>query len=150
MSAATIRPMTRADLPEVIAIEKNLFPTDAWTEDLFLGELVEVPASRAIVVLELDENIIGYASLRFVGREGDVNTIAVSTHFQRRGFGQQLLDWLLNKAQELGVRELFLDVRADNEPAIKMYRAAGFDRIDIRRNYYDHSVDAHVMRKKLP
>jgi ribosomal-protein-alanine N-acetyltransferase len=52
-------------------------------------------------------------------------------------------------AKDLGVRELFLDVRADNLAAIEMYKKAGFDRIDIRRNYYDHSVDADVMRKKL-
>lgn len=149
MSSAIIRPMTTADLPEVLAIEKDLFPTDAWTTELFLGELAEVPASREVSVLELNDKIIGYASLRFVGREGDINTIAISAQHQRQGFGQQLLDWLLAKASELGVREIFLDVRADNEPAIAMYRAAGFDRIDVRRNYYDHSVDAHVMRKKL-
>lgn len=149
MSTATIRSMTTADLPQVLVIEKTLFPTDAWTKDLFLGELAEVPTSRAIAILEVDAKIIGYASLRFVGREGDINTIAIAAEYQRKGFGQQLLDWLLDQARELGVRELFLEVRADNKPAIEMYRAAGFDRIDIRRNYYDHSVDAHVMRKKL-
>ena len=146
---ALIRNMTTADVDAVLEIEKDLFPSDHWSKDLFLGELAEVPASRAVAVLENDGQIIGYASLRFVGREGDINTIAIAKSAQRQGFGQQLLDWLLAKAVELKVRELFLDVRADNEPAIEMYRANGFDRIDIRRNYYDHSVDAHVMRKKL-
>lgn len=141
--------MTKADLSAVLKIETDLFPTDAWTEALFLGELSEVPVSRKVAVAELAGEVIGYVSLRFVGRQGDVNTIAIAKDFQRKGFGNQLLDWLLMTAKDLGVRELFLDVRADNLAAIEMYKKAGFDRIDIRRNYYDHSVDADVMRKKL-
>ena len=144
-----IRDMTKADLSAVLKIETDLFPTDAWTEALFLGELSEVPVSRKVAVAEFEGQVIGYVSLRFVGRQGDVNTIAIAKDFQRKGFGNQLLDWLLITAKDLGVRELFLDVRADNLAAIEMYKKAGFDRIDIRRNYYDHSVDADVMRKKL-
>jgi ribosomal-protein-alanine N-acetyltransferase len=144
-----IRPMTMADLATVIKIEEQLFPTDAWTKDMFIGELSQVPTSRAVVVLEVENQIIGYASLRFVGREADVNTIAISPDFQRRGFGNELLNWLLNKAKELKVQEIFLDVRADNTAAIEMYRAAGFELIDIRRNYYDHKIDAQVLRKKI-
>jgi [ribosomal protein S18]-alanine N-acetyltransferase len=144
-----IRDMAKADLPAVLKIETDLFPTDAWTEALFLGELSEVPVSRKVAVAEFEGQVIGYVSLRFVGRQGDVNTIAIAKDFQRKGFGNQLLAWLLMTAKDLGVRELFLDVRADNLAAIEMYKKAGFDRIDIRRNYYDHSVDADVMRKKL-
>jgi ribosomal-protein-alanine N-acetyltransferase len=144
-----IRDMTKADLSAVLKIETDLFPTDAWTEALFLGELSEVPVSRKVAVAEFEGQVIGYVSLRFVGRQGDVNTIAIAKDFQRKGFGNQLLAWLLMTAKDLGVRELFLDVRADNLAAIEMYKKAGFDRIDIRRNYYDHSVDANVMRKKL-
>jgi ribosomal-protein-alanine N-acetyltransferase len=144
-----IRDMTKADLSAVLKIETDLFPTDAWTEALFLGELSEVPVSRKVAVAEFEGQVIGYVSLRFVGRQGDVNTIAIAKDFQRKGFGNQLLDWLLMTAKDLGVRELFLDVRADNLAAIEVYKKAGFDRIDIRRNYYDHSVDADVMRKKL-
>lgn len=141
--------MQTSDLTEVIEIEKQLFPQDAWTKDLFLGELAEVGISRSVSVLELAGEIVGYASLRYVGREGDVNTIAIAKNQQRKKLGQKLLDWMIQTALDLGVRELFLDVRADNEAAIEMYKKNGFERIDIRRNYYDHSVDAYVMRKKL-
>ena len=144
-----IRPMTHSDLDRVLEIEKLLFPKDAWSEDLFLGELNEVPTTRAVSVVEKDGHVVGYASLRFIGLEGDINTIAVAPDFQRQGLGKLLLDWILETAKSQGVRELFLDVRADNEAAAAMYKSAGFERIDIRRNYYDHSVDAHVMRKKL-
>jgi ribosomal-protein-alanine N-acetyltransferase len=145
----SIRPMQISDLPKVLEIEQDLFPSDAWTEQLFLSELAEVPSSRAVNVIEIADQIIGYASLRFVGREGDVNTIAIAREFQGKGFGKLLLDWMLETAKLNGVKELFLDVRADNQAAIGLYLKEGFDQIDIRRNYYDHKIDALVMRKKL-
>lgn len=145
----SIRPMQISDLPKVLEIEQDLFPSDAWTEQLFLSELAEVPGSRAVSVIEIAEQIIGYASLRFVGREGDVNTIAIAREFQGKGFGKLLLDWMLETAKLNGVKELFLDVRADNQAAIGLYQKEGFDQIDIRRKYYDHKIDALVMRKKL-
>ena len=141
--------MKLADLDSVMEIELDLFPNEAWSKEMFLEELAEVPASREVVVLEHGDQVIGYASLRFVGREGDINTIAIARGHQRKGFGKQLLDWLERTAVSHGVRDLFLDVRTDNEPAIDLYKAAGFVRIDIRRNYYGPSIDADVMRKKL-
>lgn len=144
-----IRPMNLGDLDSVMEIELDLFPKEAWSKDMFLEELAEVPASREVVVLEQSDQVIGYASLRFVGREGDINTIAVARAHQRQGFGKLLLNWLEETAVSHGVRELFLDVRTDNQPAIDLYKSAGFVRIDIRRNYYGPSIDADVMRKKL-
>ncbi len=144
-----IRPMKLADLDAVMEIELDLFPNEAWSKDMFLEELAEVPQSREVVVLEQSDQIIGYASLRFVGREGDINTIAIARGHQRQGLGKKLLNWLEETAVSHGVRELFLDVRTDNEPAIDLYKGAGFVRIDIRRNYYGPSIDADVMRKKL-
>ena len=141
--------MKLADLDAVMEIELDLFPKEAWSKDMFLEELAEVPQSREVVVLEQSDQIIGYASLRFVGREGDINTIAIARGHQRQGLGKKLLNWLEETAVSHGVRELFLDVRTDNEPAINLYKAAGFVRIDIRRNYYGPSIDADVMRKKL-
>lgn len=141
--------MTKADLPDVMAIEEDLFPLDAWSIEMFLEELAQVPHSRQVCVLEIDGQIIGYASLRFVGNEGDINTISVARDFQRKGYGQLLLNWLEQTAKENGVKELFLDVRTDNDPAIAIYKKNGYLRIDVRRNYYGRSIDADVMRKKL-
>jgi ribosomal-protein-alanine N-acetyltransferase len=105
--------------------------------------------SRDVVVAELDGRVVGYASLRFVGKQGDVNTVAVASSEQGLGIGTQLMNWLEDKARERGVRELFLEVRSDNVAANAMYQKRSYDRIDIRRNYYGNAIDANIMRKKL-
>jgi len=144
-----IRPMKHTDLTEVLKLEKALFPIDAWSEELFLEELAEVSISRDVSVAVLDSQIVGYASLRFVGNQGDVNTVAVASNQQGKGIGTALMDWLESQAALRNVREIFLDVRSDNEPAIKMYASRGYERIDIRRNYYGNTIDANVMRKRV-
>ena len=144
-----IRPMTHADLAEVLAIEVDLFPVDAWTEELFLGELAEVLNSRDVAVAILDSEIVGYASFRYVGKQGDVNTIAVSNDQQGKGIGTALMDWLESQATLRNVRQIFLEVRSDNEAAMKMYASRGYERIDVRRNYYGNTIDANIMRKRV-
>lgn len=144
-----IRPMTHSDLARVLEIEVDLFPVDAWSEDLFLGELAEVSISRDVSVATLDSEIVGYASFRYVGKQGDVNTVAVASDQQGKGIGAALMDWLESQAALRNVREIFLEVRSDNEAAIKMYDARGYERIDIRRNYYGNTIDANIMRKRV-
>jgi ribosomal-protein-alanine N-acetyltransferase len=144
-----IRPMTHSDLARVLEIEVDLFPVDAWSEDLFLGELAEVSISRDVSVATLDSEIVGYASFRYVGKQGDVNTVAVASDQQGKGIGTALMDWLESQATLRNVREIFLEVRSDNETAIKMYDARGYERIDIRRNYYGNTIDANIMRKRV-
>jgi len=144
-----IRPMTTADLSAVLEIEKALFPIDAWTDALFLAELTEVSISRDVSVAILDSQLVGYASFRYVGKQGDVNTVAVASNQQGKGIGSALMDWLESQAVLRNVREIFLEVRSDNKAAIKMYAARGYERIDIRRNYYGNTIDANIMRKRV-
>jgi ribosomal-protein-alanine N-acetyltransferase len=144
-----IRPMTTDDLTAVLAIESDLFPIDAWTRDLFLGELAEVSISRDVAVAVIDSVIVGYASFRYVGKQGDVNTVAVASNQQGNGIGTALMDWLESQATIRKVREVFLEVRSDNEAAMKMYTSRGYERIDVRRNYYGNTIDANIMRKRV-
>jgi [ribosomal protein S18]-alanine N-acetyltransferase len=144
-----IRPMKHSDLDAVLAIEVDLFPIDAWSEELFLGELAEVSNSRDLAVAVIDSQIVGYASFRYVGKQGDVNTVAVSKTQQGKGIGTALMDWLEAQATLRNVREIFLEVRSDNEPAMKMYGSRGYVRIDVRRNYYGNTIDANIMRKRV-
>ncbi len=147
--SVTLRPMQWPDIPEVAAIEADLFPVDPWTPEMFWSELAAVPESREVMVAIDGEDIVGYASLRFVATESDVNTIAVKSDRQGQGIGRQLMTWIEDTARSHGSLEMFLEVRSDNAVAIAMYHADGYERIDMRPNYYVSGVDALVMRKKL-
>ena len=149
MSQAVIRPMQWWDIPEVVAIETELFPVDPWSAELFWAELAGVGESRDVAVLSVDDKIVGYCSLRHVGSEGDINTIAVAASHQGQGLGSQLYDWMRSQATAHGVSQLFLEVRSDNVAAKQMYISLGFEEIDSRKDYYAVGVHALVMRKRL-
>ena len=154
--AARLRPMTTADLADVIALERELFPEDPWTPEMFADEVAQPPEVRLYLVAEDGPDarpvIAGYAGMLFVpgGLQADVLTIAVRESHWGLGIGSALLGALIGTARERDCAELFLEVRADNPRAHGLYQRRGFTEIGVRRGYYKPSgVDAIVMRKDL-
>jgi [ribosomal protein S18]-alanine N-acetyltransferase len=142
--------MTTADLDSVLALEFDLFGEEAWSRQMLVGELGQQPASRYYLVAEIDGEIVAYAGLLAAGDQADVLTIAVATAHWRHGIGTALLDRLLAEATRRGCTEVFLEVRADNSRAQRLYRWRGFTNVGIRRAYYQPSgTDAIVMRLDL-
>jgi [ribosomal protein S18]-alanine N-acetyltransferase len=143
----TLRAMTADDLPDVLALERVLFPDDAWSEHTYREELADSTGTRHYVVIEdEDGRFAGWAGLAAVGDQADVLTIGVRPESQGRGFGARLLTALLGEAAARGCPEVFLDVRADNDRARRLYERFGFTQVGVRKRYYQPSgVDAIVM-----
>lgn len=147
--AYRLRPMHWDDLARVLDLERRLFPADSWSTSMFRDELRA--DGRYYQVAEIvdpapDEvPVIGYAGLRYVPPEGDVQTIAVHERWWGTGVGTALLTALLSEADRLGVTDVFLDVRSDNPRAQRLYHWFGFTEIGVRRAYYRDGVDSIVM-----
>jgi [ribosomal protein S18]-alanine N-acetyltransferase len=150
MTDLRLRPMTNADLDTVLRLEFALFGEEAWSRQMLAGELGQQPESRLYLVAEEDSQIVGYAGLLAAGGQADVLTIAVDTARWGQGVGSALLRQLLAEATKRGCTEVFLEVRADNARAQRLYHWWGFAEIGIRRGYYQPSgTDAIVMRRPL-
>jgi len=146
-----IRPATEADLGEIMALEHECFPQDAWSAENMHFELLA--HHTTYLVATIDEKLVGYAGLSKVpaSDQGDIQTIAVSPSVRGKGLGRALMDALLNEARRLHAQEIFLEVRADNPAAQKLYFALGFEHIDTRKNYYQpDGIDAWIMRLIMP
>jgi ribosomal-protein-alanine N-acetyltransferase len=144
--------MTAGDVPAVLRLEHRLFPEDAWSEEMFLGELGDQPRTRHYVVAtEEGGRVVGYAGLAAAGDQADVQTIGVHPGRQGAGIGAALLTELLDEAARRGGAEVFLEVRADNDRAQRLYERFGFERVGVRKRYYEPSgMDAIVMRRRRP
>jgi ribosomal-protein-alanine N-acetyltransferase len=140
--------MTMDDLPAVMAIERATFPSDAWTAAMMRGELRDQPRTRHYVVAVADGEIVGYAGLAAAGDQADIQTIAVLAAHRRAGIGTLMLDDLLAEAARRGATAVFLEVRADNPGAQAMYGRFGFERLGLRRAYYEDGTDAVTMVRK--
>jgi [ribosomal protein S18]-alanine N-acetyltransferase len=145
-----LRPMTTDDLPHVLRLEGALFGEESWSREMLAGELAQQPGTRYYLVAEEGGVLTGYAGLLTAGEQADVLTIAVATGRWGRGIGSQLLAALLAESRRRGCTEVFLEVRADNMRAQRLYKWWGFTEIGIRRGYYQPSgTDAIVMRRDL-
>jgi len=151
VSEVVLRPMTGADLPAVRRLEAVLFPEDAWSEEMLRTELADQPRTRHYVVAEeRDGEIVGYAGLAAAGGQADVQTIGVRADRRGLGIGAALLTELMDEAVRRESEAVFLEVRADNDGARRLYERFGFGQVGIRKRYYQPSdVDAIVMRRVL-
>ncbi|MFD0685576.1 ribosomal protein S18-alanine N-acetyltransferase [Actinomadura fibrosa] len=151
MSDVVLRAMTGDDLPAVHRLERLLFPEDAWSEEMLREELADQPRTRHYVVAEAPPGeIVGYAGLAAAGDQADVQTIGVRADMRGAGIGTALLTELMDEAARRGSEAVFLEVRADNDPARRLYERFGFGRVGVRKRYYQPSnVDAVVMRRVL-
>ena len=144
---------TRADLRAMVALERDLFPNDAWSAELFDAELAHPDSYYLVGRADGSGDLVAYGGLRapfFAGGQGDIQTLAVAPDYRRQGIARDLLRALLDEAGRRGVAEVFLEVRADNEPARKLYESEGFREITRRPGYYQPGfVDAVVMRKAM-
>ena len=150
-STVRLRPMSRADMPGIMALEQELFPEDAWTKEMFAGEFAQPASRRLYLVAEEGNTLIGYGGMMFTGGpQADVVTLAVDPAHWGRGAGTALLRALIDAADVRGCAEVLLEVREDNPRARRLYQRNGFTEVGIRRGYYQPSgVDAVVMQKVL-
>ena len=138
-----------ADVAAVMEIEQDLFGSEAWAERTVLSE-IENPFTHYIGIF--DGGLVGYAGLNSVPASfsADIQTIAVAAGSQGKGYGKLLLEWLMDRALQLGAEQVVLEVRADNDRAVGLYNKFGFEQIDLRKRYYQPSgVDALVMRVQV-
>lgn len=146
-TALALRPMRWWHLEPVLAIERQVFP-QPWTAEQFWSELAGVPSRRHYVVAEHDEAVVGYAGVALGDDTADVMTIAVAGHARRSGIGRALLLDLVGVAARRRIREVLLEVRADNDAALALYESLGFTRLSRRRGYYGPGQDGVIMRRR--
>lgn len=144
-----LRELAWTDIPELVALETEAFPDDAWTEASWWGELAGRPR-RDYVVVHREGELAAYAGLDHGGQVADLMTITVAPAHRGSGLGAEVLDELEARATAGGAEALMLEVRADNAPARALYDRRGYDVLNVRRGYYQPgNVDALVMRKML-
>jgi [ribosomal protein S18]-alanine N-acetyltransferase len=135
-----LRPGRLDDLDDVMRIMRAAFQPcfgEAWTRSQCAGILPMDGVS--LTIAEGAHGPAGFSLARCVADEAELLLIAVDPASQRSGVGQSLLDDFIAAARDGGAARLHLEVR-DGNPAVAMYRAAGFTPAGRRRNYY-HGPD---------
>ena len=140
--AIRIEAGTSDDLDAVMEVMDRAFGTqfgEAWTRSQLAGIL---PMAGVLLTIASDVHstaTVGFSLVRTVADESELLLLAVRPEHHRHGIGRRLLDRFMSQARDEGMVRVHLEVREGN-PAVQMYREAGFEPVGRRRNYY-HGQD---------
>ncbi len=100
------------------------------------------PFGKALILKEKEE-IIGYLYYSDIYERIEINQFEIKEEFQHQGKGNFLLQEFLKRVQ----KDITLEVREDNIPAIRVYEKNGFQKKAIRKGYYE-GTDGILMERK--
>jgi ribosomal-protein-alanine N-acetyltransferase len=131
-----LRPGSTADLAVITAIMQAAFDSrygEAWTASQCAG-VMAMPGVW-LTIAEAGGAPGGFALSRVIADEAELLLLAVKPDCRRRGLGRALLRSAIAESQARGAARIHLEVRAGND-AVMLYRAAGFEKVGQRRDYY--------------
>ncbi len=119
-----------------------------------ISQLIEHPAAAAIVAQSRQPKaIVGFVIGQIAADEAEILSLGVAPEWQRRGVARHMIEGLVRAAQRSDVRRLYLEVAADNMPALRLYDGLGFIAAGRRKGYYrrpgGRPVDAIVLALDL-
>ena len=120
-----VRRMSPEDLDRVMEIAESLKDAPHWTRANYLAVL-DLDANRAAaprriaLVTEGGGKVAGFAVASLLPPQSELEIIAVDAHFQRRGLARRLFVELAGKLGMARVTEIILEVRASNQPALRL------------------------------
>ena len=138
-----IREMCLSDIEAVLRIEEESFSLP-WSAAAFENELNN-PDTFYYVWTE-DNEPMGYAGFWKILTDGNITNIAFSQSARGQGRGQKFVAFLKEKAGQMGITAMTLEVRKSNAAAIAVYQKNGFQIAGMRKDYYRKPAeDALIM-----
>lgn len=148
-----IRPAKKTDLEKIVALNRSCLPENYSIE--FFENLLD-NYGEFFLVAEEEDRLVGYVMCRLelgmsmtrafgVVRKGHVVSLAVDKLRRRQGIGYELMQEVLRRMKAAELKECFLEVRVNNEPAIKLYEKLGFKVARRASAYYSDGTDGYIM-----
>ena len=142
-----IRRARKEDYAAFAAIEAEHPGYPAWGEKGFEAE--EKNRNSVTLAAECDGRAAGFINFWILRPQVQLNTLAVSKAFLRRGAAGALIGKLLEYAAKNLCREVDLEVNEHNAPALALYQRHGFELVGRRPKFYNNADDALLLRKKI-
>ena len=112
------------------------------TREKIAHELQVNPFGRYLLELK-DGKIIAYLYYSDIYDRAEINQIEVETSYRNQKIATKLLQEMLKNIK----KDITLEVRKDNFPAIHLYKKFGFKKTAIRQSYYQ-GTDGILMERK--
>jgi ribosomal-protein-alanine acetyltransferase len=143
-----IRKANNSDLEKICAVEEVSFSYDPYPSFL-IEKLIQDRQSMFLVLIESDGNLSGYCVAKVEDQRAHLISLAVVPSHRRSGVATVLVKALFSALVDRNVHEVTLEVRTDNDAAIRLYSRLGFARESTVERYYSNGSDGLRMKKRL-
>lgn len=126
---------------------KNLNQFDEFWNEKILRDEFENENSEYFILINESGELCAFAGLWFNIDEAHVMNIAVRKEFRNNGLGLEFMNFLIDVAKQKEKECITLEVRADNIPAIALYKKCMFEEVGRRKKYYNNLIDGIIMTR---
>ena len=138
-----LRKGLNSDLEYIFEIETKVYDNPYWNKKM-LDEVLSGKTENRIWIYELNKIIIGFIIDLRCANEVNILNIAIEKSFQNKGHGFNMVyNYLKSLPQKCTV---LLEVKKNNYKALKIYSKLNFQKLYIRKAYYNDGADAVNMR----
>ena len=144
----TYHPMHIDDLEYIYKLELKSY-SFPWTKEILRDCILYKYDSYSVFI---DDTLVGYIISKISFPETHILNLTVDINYRNNGIGQALIELTINDARIRNSQDIILEVRSRNLIAQALYNKLGFEKIGIRKDYYDSEngrEDAFVLRLKL-
>ena len=139
----SLRKARTSDINSILNIEKTSYEKPYWNESLLISSFNN-RRTDSIWIFEVKNKIIGFLIEQRCQNEVNILNVAVEKKYRNNGVGKKIVRQYLSKLPNNSI--VFLEVNINNFIARKIYTALNFKEFDLRKNYYNNSEDALIMR----
>jgi ribosomal-protein-alanine N-acetyltransferase len=134
----------------MMALEGHAVTAAHWDREHYVRLFANSEPRRVALLIETEQGTQGFLVARAVGKEWEIENIAIAGPARRRGLGMRLLGEFLDQARAEGADSVLLEVRESNHAARAFYEKWAFVEDGRRRSYYtDPCEDAILYRLSL-
>ena len=141
----SIKQINEKDIDLCYELDSNTI--SLWSKKQWANEFKK--EGTKILGLFITNLVIGICVFQVVLDEAQINYFVVNKEFRKKGFGTQLMNYLIKKCEKLNLKKLLLEVSQDNVTAERFYNRFDVSTVGIRKNYYKDGSHALLKEKKL-
>jgi len=142
-----IRTFEPNDMFSVIKLANNTL-TETYNPSLFT--YFYETYLQGFLVAEQNHKIIGFiVGVKITNESARILMLSVSPQHRRKNIGTNLLNKFIENIKMENIKEIHLEVRTDNEKAIRFYQKHNFEITDKIAGFYQNGEDAYIMKKRL-
>jgi len=154
-ASCTVREARLADLDRLVEIETRAFSGDLLSRRALRYLITRAQAITLVAVVQAEaqvaEPVVGYivVLLRRGSDAGRIYSLAVDPDWRGRQIGGILLEQAEERLRRERRHRIRLEVRSDNEAALRRYHGAGYEVVGSEPGYYEDGETALKMEKDL-